>query len=52
MAKPIKDTPVLTGDDAVKFTSDSLHVDSATKEEQERAKQAFDFFSSIATCKL
>ena len=44
MAKPIKDTPVLTGDDAVKFTLDSLHV--------EPAKQAFDFFSSIATCKL
>ena len=24
----------------------------ATKEEKERAKQAYDFFSSIATCKL
>lgn len=39
MAKPIKETPVLTGDDAIRF-------------EKEQAKQAFDYFSSIATFSL
>ena len=48
MAKPIKDTPVLTGDDAVKFTLDSLHVEPATKEEQEQ-NRAFAYQQEVDT---
>lgn len=52
MAKPIKETPVLTGDDAVRFEYDSINLIPVSEEEKDQAKQAFDYFSSIATFSL
>ena len=49
MAKPIKETPVLIGDDATRFECASNEPVNATEEEKEQAQEAFDFFSSIAT---
>ena len=52
MAKPIKETPVLTGEDATRFECATNEFVPVAKEEKEQAQQAFDFFSSIATFSL
>lgn len=49
MAKPIKETPILTGDDATRFEYATREFVPASNEEKEQAQEAFDFFSSIAT---
>ena len=49
MAKPIKETPVITGDDATRFECITNEFVPASNEEKEQAQHAFDFFSSIAT---
>ena len=48
MAKPIKETPVLTGDDATRFVCVTNEFVPASNEEKEQAQQAFEFFASIA----
>ena len=52
MAKPIKETPVLTGSDATHFEEATNNVMPASEEEKVRAQEAFEFFSSIATFSL
>jgi len=52
MAKPIRETPVLTGEDALKFEMSSLSVSPASKEEKEEAKRAYEFFQTVATFTL
>ena len=52
MAKPIKETPVLTGNDALKFEMASQNVSPASEEERKEAKLAYEFFRSIATFPL
>ena len=52
MAKPIKETPILTGDNATRFEYATNEVEPASIEEKDQAQQAFDFFSSIATFSL
>ena len=52
MAKPIRETPVLTGEDALKFEMASQNVSPASKEEKEEAKKAYEFFQSVATFAL
>ena len=49
MAKPIKETPILTGDDATRFECVTNEFVPASNEEKEQAQEAFTFFSSIAT---
>lgn len=49
MAKPIKETPVLTGEDATRFECATNEFVPASNEEKEQAQEAFTFFSSIAT---
>lgn len=49
MAKPIKETPVLTGDDAVRFEQAAHEVIPASQQEKEKAQQVYEFFASIAT---
>ena len=49
MAKPIKETPILTGDDATRFECVTNEFVPASNEEKEQAQQAFEFFASIAT---
>ena len=48
MAKPIKETPVLTGDDATRVECVTNEFVPASNEEKEQARQAFEFFASIA----
>lgn len=52
MAKPIKETPVLTGDDATRFEQAAQEVVPASQKEINEAKQAYSFFASIATFAL
>ena len=49
MAKPIKETPVLKGEDATRFECATNEFVPASNEEKEQAQEAFTFFSSIAT---
>ena len=49
MAKPVKETPVLTGDDATRFEYATREFVPASKEEKEQAQKAYDLFSSIST---
>ena len=44
MAKPIKETPVLTGDDATRFEQAAQKVEPASAQEVKEAKQAYSFF--------
>ena len=48
MPKPIKDTPVLTGDDATRFAQSAHEVVPASQKEKDDAKKAYSFFASIA----
>lgn len=43
MAKPIKVTPVLTGDDATRFEQAAQEVVPASQKEINEAKQAYSF---------
>ena len=52
MSKPNRETPVLTGEDALKFEMASQNVSPASKEEKEEAKRAYEFFQSVATFAL
>ena len=52
MAKPIKETPVLTGKDAKHFSEKIANIKPASKEEKEAAKNAFEKFKAIASFTL
>jgi hypothetical protein len=52
MARPIRDTPVLKGKDARRFLEAMDNLKPATPEEKKRAKEAYEFFKSIATFPL
>ena len=49
MAKPIKETPLLTGEDATRFEQAAQEVVPASEKEINEAREAFDCFASIAT---
>ncbi|HOG41509.1 MAG TPA: hypothetical protein PLI69_03105 [Bacteroidales bacterium] len=49
MAKPIKETPLLTGEDATRFEQAAQEVVPASEKEINEAREAFDYFASIAT---
>ena len=49
MARPIKETPILTGDDAKRFEERLLAVKPASEKERERLKESFKIFKKIAT---
>ncbi len=52
MAKPIKETPVLTGKDAQRFSEKIANIKPESKEEKEAAKKAFEKFKAIASFTL
>ena len=52
MAKPIKETPVLTGDDATRFEQAAQKVEPASAQDVKEAQQAYSFFASIANFAL
>lgn len=49
MARPIKDTPVLTGKEAENFAKIIAKPSPASKEEKEAAKKAYEAFKAIST---
>ncbi len=52
MARPNKDTPVLTGKDAEKFAEIIANPTPVSKEEKEAAKKAYEAFKAISTFPL
>lgn len=52
MARPIKETPVLTGKDAERFAERIAHPTPVSKEEREEARKAYEFFKSISTFQM
>lgn len=48
MARPIKDTPVVTGKDAEKFAERLANPSPETTEEKMAAKRAFDAVKAIS----
>ena len=52
MARPIGETPVLYGEDAVRFLKDMENVKPASNEEKERVRKAYEMLKKIATFKM
>ncbi len=48
MARPIKETPELYGEDAKRFETLISHPKPVSKEERERAKRAYEIMQSIS----
>jgi hypothetical protein len=48
MARPIKDTPILYGEDARRFTKAMENVIPLSQEEREKQKKAYEWFKSRA----
>jgi hypothetical protein len=52
MARPIKETPALTGKDAERFLVDVAEAKPVSKEAKQHAKNVFERFKAIATFAL
>ena len=48
MARPIKDTPVVTGKDAKRFAEKMARLKPESKEEREAAKKVYEKFKAIS----
>ena len=48
MARPIKETPVVTGADAEKFAQRMANVGRATSKDIEEARHAYEMFKAIS----
>lgn len=48
MAKPIKDTPVLKGEDAIRFAQAEFEIVPASDEEKDAAHDSAIYFASIS----
>ena len=48
MARPIKETPVLRGKNAVRFETLISNPNPVSKEDKERAKKAYETMKSIS----
>lgn len=48
MARPIKETPVLTGNDAKRFEERLKAVKPVSENERERLKESYEIFKKIA----
>lgn len=49
MARPIKETPVLTGKDAELFAEKMSRITPESPEEKDAAKKVFEKFKAIST---
>ena len=49
MARPIGETPVLYGEDAVRFLKEMENVKPTTDEETDRVRKAYELMKDIAT---
>lgn len=49
MARPIKETPILFGEDAERFLKDMKEVKKASQEEKLRVRQSYEKLKKMAT---
>ena len=49
MARPIKETPILFGEDAERFLKNMKEVKAASQEEKSRVRQSYEKMKKIAT---
>ena len=49
MARPIKETPLLKGKDADRFTEEMANVGRASEKEIEEARKAYEELKAIST---
>lgn len=49
MARPIKETPILFGEDAERFLKEMKEVKKASQEEKQRVRQSYEKLKEIAT---
>lgn len=49
MARPIKETPVLTGKDAENFARQIANPAPVSKDERDAARKAYEAFKAIST---
>ena len=49
MARPIKPTPILYGEDAIRFEMRMQNVNPMSKSEREEQRRAYELFKSRAT---
>lgn len=49
MARPIKETPLLYGEDARRFVQSLKNVKPASEQEKKRVKEAYEKLKEIAT---
>lgn len=49
MAKPIKETPVLRGQDARRFLAETRSPKTISKEDSKKQKETFELFKSISS---
>ncbi|MBD5178738.1 MAG: hypothetical protein HDT00_03485 [Bacteroidales bacterium] len=52
MARPIKETPVLTGRDALRFAEIIANPTAVSQSEKEAAKKAYEAFKAISTFQM
>ncbi|EFR55859.1 hypothetical protein BFAG_04558 [Bacteroides fragilis 3_1_12] len=52
MARPIKETPVITGKDTKRFAEKMVNLKPESKEEKESAKKVYEKFKAIASFTL
>ena len=52
MARPIKETPILFGEEARQFENQLNNKKRASKEEIDKAEEAFNAFKNISTFQL
>lgn len=48
MARPIKETPILSGEDAIRFETMISQPNPISNEEKERARRAYEVMKSIS----
>jgi len=49
MARPIKETPTISGKDSIRFQEAMDNLVPISREEKEEQRQAYEFMKSIAT---
>ncbi|MDR0692242.1 MAG: hypothetical protein LBF69_04305 [Prevotellaceae bacterium] len=52
MARPIKDTPIISGKDEERFLKAMENIVPISKERREEQRKAYEWFKSIATFPL
>lgn len=52
MARRIAETPILQGEDAVRFLNEMGNAKPASYDEKKRVREAYEMLKNIVTCRL